>query len=42
MNWTYVVYDSLGNFLRRFPTYKAAFEYLIMTGRYDWSIVKEE
>lgn len=38
----YIVFDSLGNPLRRFPTYKAAFSYLIMTGRYDWSIIQED
>lgn len=36
----YYVYDSVGRFLRSFPTYTAAFTFKIMAGRYDWRIVK--
>lgn len=32
------VYDSLGNFLRSFPTYKQAMTYKIMCQRYNWTI----
>ncbi len=34
----YAVYDSLGNFLRGFPTYQQAMTYKIMCQRYDWVI----
>lgn len=34
----YKVYDSLGNFLRSFSSYKQASTYITMCGRYDWSI----
>lgn len=32
------VYDSLGKYLRSFPSYSAAMTYKIMCGRYDWVI----
>lgn len=32
------VYDSLGNYLKSFPTYPQAMTYKIMCGRYDWTI----
>lgn len=33
----YIVYDSLGNYLRTFNSYQAASEF--KGSRYDWSIV---
>lgn len=36
----YRIYDSLGNYLKSFSTYKQASTYKIMCGRYDW-IIKE-
>lgn len=36
----YKVYDSLGNFMRRFPTYKQASEYVTSCGNpRGWRIV---
>lgn len=32
------VYDRYGCFIRSFPTYKAAFNFLTMNQRYDWTI----
>lgn len=32
------VYDSLGKYLRSFPSYPAAMPYKIMCGRHDWKI----
>lgn len=34
----YRVYDSLGEYLRSFPTYEGAYTYKIMCGRLDWTI----
>lgn len=34
----YKVYDTCGQFLAAFPTLKAAMEYRICMGRYDWTI----
>lgn len=34
----YGVYDSLGNFMRRFPTYKQASNYKLAYGNYGWTI----
>lgn len=34
----YKVYDTCGQFLAAFPTFKAATEYKISMGRYDWII----
>lgn len=36
----YYVYDSVGRFLRSFPTYKAALVYKTVMGRWDWRIVE--
>ena len=36
----YTVLDSLGNPLRRFPSYKQAMTYKIAMQRYDWKIEK--
>ena len=36
----YIVYDSLGNPLRRFPTRKAASTYKIAMQRYDWPVIE--
>lgn len=36
----YYVYDSVGRFLRSFPTYHAAITFKIVMGRHDWRIVK--
>ena len=35
----YKVFDSLGNYLRSFPTYKQAYTFKIACNRYDWAIV---
>lgn len=32
------VYDSLGNYLKSFPTYQQAMTFKIMCGRHDWTI----
>lgn len=37
----YIVYDSLGNYLRTFSNYKQAMTFKIAMGRYDWSIVRK-
>lgn len=34
------VYDSLGKYLRSFPSYQAAMTYKIMCCRHDWIIKK--
>ena len=34
----YKVYDTQGQFLAAFPNYRAAMEYRICMGRYDWTI----
>lgn len=35
----YTVYDSYGKLVKSgFPTYKAAYTFIIMCGRYDWTI----
>lgn len=34
----YAVYDSLGNILKSFNSYQAAFTFKIMNQRYDWKI----
>lgn len=34
----YRVYDSLGNFMRRFSTYQAAITYKMAYGNYGWRI----
>ena len=34
----YKVYDTQGQFLAAFPNYRAAMEYKICMGRYDWTI----
>ena len=34
----YRVYDSQGNFMRSFPTYKQASTYKFAYGNYGWSI----
>lgn len=34
----YKVYDSMGNFMRRFPTYKQASEYKFTFGNSGWTI----
>lgn len=34
----YKVYDSMGNYLRSFPSYQSAMTFKIMNGRYDWTI----
>ena len=34
----YKVYDTCGQFLAAFPNYRAAMEYRICMGRYDWTI----
>ena len=38
MSVMYEVYDSLGNLIRKFSTYQAAFAYKITYGNYDWTI----
>lgn len=32
------IYDSMGNYLRSFPTYQQAMTYKTMCQRYDWTI----
>lgn len=34
----YKVYDSLGNLVRKFSTYQAAYTYLTVYGNYNWTI----
>ena len=34
----YKVYDTLGNFLRVFNSWKEAYSYIISKQRYDWTI----
>lgn len=34
----YKVFDSLGNFMRRFSTYKQAVTYRLAYGNYGWTI----
>ena len=34
----YKVYDSLGNFMRKFPTYKQAVTYRLACGNRYWTI----
>lgn len=34
----YKVYDSLGNYLRSFSSYKGAMTFKIMNNRLDWTI----
>lgn len=34
----YKVFDSVGQFLRSFPTYKQAMTFKIANGRMDWII----
>lgn len=34
----YKVFDSLGNFMQSFPTYKQASEYKFAYGNYGWEI----
>lgn len=34
----YKVYDSEGNFMRKFPSYKAAITYKIAYGNKGWAI----
>ena len=34
----YVVFDSLGNFMRRFPTYRQASNYRLAYGNSSWTI----
>lgn len=34
----YKVFDSLGNFMRRFPTYKQAVTYRLAYGNKYWTI----
>lgn len=36
----YRVFDSVGQFLRSFPTYKQAMTFKIANGRMDWIIRK--
>lgn len=39
----YNVYDTCGKLVKaNFPTWKAAFTFLIMNQRYDWTIVKHK
>lgn len=38
----YKVFDSVGQFLRSFPTYKQAMTFKIANGRMDWNIKKIE
>lgn len=34
----YRVYDSLGNFIKSFPTYQQASNYKLAFGNYGWTI----
>jgi len=34
----YKVYDSLGNFMRKFPTYEQASNYKLAYGNRSWTI----
>ena len=34
----YCVYDSMGNLMRVFPTYKQASNYKLAFGNYGWTI----
>ena len=34
----YKVYDSYGNLMRKFSTYKEAFVYRMVYGNYGWTI----
>lgn len=34
----YKVFDSLGNFMRRFPTYEQAYDYKFAYGNNSWTI----
>lgn len=34
----YIVTDSYGHFLRKFPTYKQAMTFCLSRGRMDWHI----
>lgn len=36
----YIVKDSLGNVLREFYSYKAAYNFVSMNNRHDWTIIK--
>lgn len=36
----YKVFDSEGSYIKSFPTYKAAYTFLIMSQRYDWKIIE--
>ena len=36
----YTIFDSYGNYLRSFPTYKQAFTFCYSRGRMDW-LIKE-
>lgn len=36
----YTIFDSYGNYLRSFPTYKQAFTFCYSCGRMDW-LIKE-
>lgn len=35
----YIVYDSLGNYIRQFDTYQQASTYKLAKGNYSWQIV---
>ena len=37
----YKVYDSLGNFMRKFPTYKQASNYKLSYGNVNWTVKSE-
>lgn len=36
----YKVFDSVGQFLKNFPTYNQAMTFKVINGRMDWSIKK--
>lgn len=36
----YIVVDSLGNYLRSFPTYKQAYTYKIFVGGFNYKIIE--
>ena len=37
----YKVYDSIGNFMRKFPTYKQASNYKSAYGNVNWTVKSE-
>lgn len=36
----YKLFDSTGEYIKSFPTYREAFTYKIIMQRYDWKIQK--